>query len=102
MGETVSLFAPSFNGSVQVEARPDRTSSDAGALAAREVLERSGVMDWLSAELADARNPMLVQHTLSSQLRTIILQRVQGWIDQSDTDALRHVTARTRTFLSRS
>jgi len=89
VGETVSLFAPSFNGSVQVEARPDRTSSDAGALAAREVLERSGVIDWLGSQLIDPRNPLLIQHSLSSQLRTIILQRVQGWIDQSDTDALR-------------
>ena len=89
MGETVSLFAPSFNGSVQVETRPDRTSSDAGALAGREVLERSGVIDWLGDHLIDHRNPLLIQHSLSSQLRTIILQRVQGWIDQADTDDLR-------------
>ena len=75
MGETVSSFQPSFNGSVQVESRPDRTSSDAGALAAREVLERSGVNDWLGDRLIDDRNPLLIQHTLSSQLRTIILQR---------------------------
>jgi len=48
-GETVSLFKLSFNRAFEVEVRPDRTSSDAGALAAREVLEGSGVMDWLSA-----------------------------------------------------
>ena len=89
MGETVALFAPSFNGSVQVEARPERTSSDAGALAAREALERSGVIAWLGRKLVDPRNPLLIQHSLSSQLRTIIVQRVQGWIDQSDTDDLR-------------
>lgn len=89
MGETVSSFQPSFNGSVQIESRPDRTSSDTGALAAREALERSGVIDWLGDHLTDHRNPLLIQHTLSSQLRTIILQRVQGWIDQSDTDDLR-------------
>lgn len=89
VGETVSSFKPSFNGSVQVESRPERISSDAGALVAREVLERSGVIDWLAGQLIDHRNPLLIQHTLSSQLRTIILQRVQGWIDQADTDALR-------------
>jgi len=89
VGETVSLFGPTFNGSVRIEARPERISSDAGALAAREVLERSGVIDWLSRHLLDPRNPLLIQHTLGSQLRTIILQRSQGWIDQSDTDTLR-------------
>ena len=42
---TVSLFTPNFNGSVLVESRLDRTSSEVGAVATREPLERSAVVD---------------------------------------------------------
>lgn len=44
-GEKVSSFKPSFNGSIEVESCPDQISSDAGALIAREVLERTGMID---------------------------------------------------------
>ena len=89
MGETVSMFSPSFNGSVKVEARPERTSSDGGAVLLREGLERSGVMNWLGGVLEDPRNPNLTVHSLTSQLRSVVLQRAQGWEDQADIDVLR-------------
>ena len=41
MGEEQgTLFSPEYNRSVQVEARPEKLTSDAGALLLREVTER--------------------------------------------------------------
>ena len=42
MGETLSLFEPSINGSVRVEKRSERLSGDAGFLLLREVLDDTG------------------------------------------------------------
>ena len=38
MGETLPLFASSFNASLFVEARPERLTGDAGAILVREVM----------------------------------------------------------------
>lgn len=46
MGETLPLFKTSFNQSVQIESRPDHLTGDAGALVQREIMERTGIIDW--------------------------------------------------------
>jgi hypothetical protein len=89
-GETRRLFTPEFNGSLQIEARPERLSSEAGAILQREVLERLGIIDWLVERLHDPRDPALITHPLSELLRTHILLLGQGWRDQDDADRLRH------------
>jgi DDE family transposase len=89
MGETLPLFAPTFNASVAVEARPERLSSDAGAILLRETLERSGIIDWMIARLHDHRQPHLVTYPLADLLRTVLILFAQGWRDQDDADALR-------------
>src|SRR5512143_3016082 len=89
-GETRRLFTPEFNGSLQIEARPERLSSESGAILQREVLERLGIIDWLVERLHDPRDPALVTHSLSELLRTHILLLGQGWRDQDDADRLRH------------
>ena len=71
MGETLPLFKTSFNQSVQIESRPDHLTGDAGALVQREIMERTGIIDWLSARLHDPRNPDLITYPLSDLLRTI-------------------------------
>ncbi len=73
MGETLPLFPTSFNRSVQIESRPDHLTGDAGALVQREIMERTGVIDWLTARLHDPRNQDLITYPLSDLLRTHLL-----------------------------
>src|SRR5918998_137937 len=89
MGETLPLFATTFNASVSIEARPERLSSDAGAVLLRETLERSGIVGWLTERLVDPRQPHLVTYPLADLLRTMLVLFAQGWRDQDDADALR-------------
>jgi len=89
MGETLTTWSPSCNGSVRVELSGQRTTSDSGALLLREALDNSGVIEALEDNLVDFRNPLRIRHSLASQLRTLVLQRAMGWIDLSDTDTLR-------------
>ncbi|MDL4863832.1 IS1380 family transposase [Halomonas elongata] len=90
MGESVSPWIPSCNGSIRVELDGQRTTSDSGALLLREALDNSGVIEALEDNLVDRRHPLRIRHSLASQLRTLVLQRAMGWIDLSDTDTLRH------------
>lgn len=78
MGDNVSSFRPTFNGTVQVTVGTSHISSKGGALALREALDASRVIDRLDARLQDPRNPLRVVHTLADQLRTLLLQRAQG------------------------
>ena len=55
MGETLSLFQPSFNGSVRVETRTERLSGDAGFVLLRKVLDDTGLIRHLSRRLHDPR-----------------------------------------------
>ena len=47
MGENLSTWTPSCNGSVRVELSGQRTTSDSGALLLREALDNSGVIEAL-------------------------------------------------------
>lgn len=89
MGESLPLFVPQFNRSIRIEARSEQISSDAGALALREIDERLGLTRWLAALLDDPRNPDDVTHPLVELLRTLLLLYGQGWRDQDDATALR-------------
>ena len=90
MGESLSTWTPSCNGAVRFELSGQRTTSDSGALLLREAFDNSGEIEALEDNLLDLRIPLRVRHSLASQLRTLVLQRAMGWIDLSDTDALRH------------
>src|SRR5690554_1818951 len=89
MGESLSTWTPSCNGSIRVEMSGQRTTSDSGALLLREALDNSGVIAALEDHLVDPRDPQRVRHSLASQVRTVVLQRAMGWIDFSDTTTLR-------------
>ena len=78
----------SFNTSVNLSLSNQANSSDAGALLVREALENSQVMNFLADHLTDSRDPVSIVHSLTSQMRTVILQRALGWFDQSDTQVL--------------
>ena len=53
MGESLSTWTPSCNGSVRVELSGQRTTSDSGALLLREALDSSGVIEALGDNLVD-------------------------------------------------
>ncbi len=89
MGEERTLFRAEFNGSLRIEARPERLTSEAGAVVLREVLERLGLTDWLVERLEDPRDPDVVTHPLAELLHTARLLLGQGWRDHDDADALR-------------
>lgn len=90
MGEAKKqLFVPGFNGSIRVEGRPERLTSDAGALLMRETMDRLGVIEWLTERIGDPRNPLLITHPLEELLRTEISLLAQGWRDRDDADYLR-------------
>ncbi len=67
------MFMPSFNRSLVTEARPARLSSDAGAVLLRELLERSGMIPWMVALLAEPHVLDQVTYHLAELLRTILV-----------------------------
>jgi hypothetical protein len=89
MGEDLTLFPLKFNGSIRVEARPEKLSAEAGSLLLREVIERLGITKWLGERLTDPRAPELITHPLEELVRTALVLLGQGWRDQDDADALR-------------
>ena len=90
MGETLQRVTPSFNRSLRIESRTDRLTGDPGAVVLRELLERSGILGWMTARLKDPRSQVDVSHDLASLIRTCVLLSAQGWRDHDDADALRH------------
>jgi hypothetical protein len=90
MGELLQAIIPGFNRSLRVESRADRLTGDPGAVLLREVLERSGIVPWMTARLQDPRSQIDVTHDLASLIRTTVLLAAQGWRDHDDADALRH------------
>ena len=90
MGEARGLLPGlTFNRSVKVECRPERLSSEAGALVVREVLEKTGVARRLAKELSDPRSPEKITHPLFELMMTAVTLLAQGWRDQDDVDPLR-------------
>lgn len=60
MGEALALPRAEFNGSLRIESRPERLTSEAGAILLREVIERLGMSGWLVQRLEDGRDPELI------------------------------------------
>jgi hypothetical protein len=89
MGEDLTLFPLEFNGSLRIEARPERLSSETGSILLREVIEKLGITPWLKTRLEDRRRQELITHPLEELLRTAVILLAQGWRDQDDADALR-------------
>ena len=90
MDEKLTLFRPTFNRSIRIEARPERLTTDPGAVLLREIMERLGIVSWLAKRITDPRHPELVIHPTRKLLYTLILLCAQGWRDQADADLLRY------------
>jgi|TARA_R110000850_G_scaffold134206_9_gene255360 hypothetical protein len=48
----------------------------------------NGLIEALSSQLVDTRDPLLVSFSQVSQLRTVILQRAINWAELNDTAVL--------------
>ena len=100
-GEDVAMFPAEFNGSLRIEARPERLTSEAGAVVLREVIERLGITPWLVERLLDPRHPELITHPMAELINTSLIMLGQGWRDQDDADALRNDAAMRLSVSSR-
>ena len=89
MGGTLPIFSTTFNRCVQVQSRADHLSSDTGALLLRGIMERTGIVEWMTERLVDPRNPHTVSYPLADLLQTNLLLLGQGWRDQDDAERLR-------------
>lgn len=90
MGEEQGiLFSPEYNHAIQVEARPEKLTSDAGVLVMREVMDRLGDSSLFARYLTDPRVPERIKHPQIELLRTTLLLLAQGWSEQSDVGFLR-------------
>ena len=87
--EREQLKGFAFNGSVRVEVRDARLTSNAGALLVREAMERSGLLASLKKKLVDSRNQALITHPLSELVATRLCLLALGHRDQDDADAFR-------------
>jgi len=91
MGEIQgTLFRPDFNRSLEIEARAERLSADAGALLLRDLSDRLGLPGLVRKHLRDPRDPERVTHSLLELFRTQLLLLAHGWRDQADANLLRH------------
>jgi hypothetical protein len=82
-------FCPTFNGSLHVEFRDDRLSTDAGVVLLRELDDLGQLTEWLAAKLHDPRDPDRVVHPAVELLRTRLYLLAQGKKDEDDADTLR-------------
>jgi len=90
MGDkNLPLFRTEFNSYLKVESRPERLSGEAGGVISREIIERLGIVKWLTRRLHDPRDPDLITHPLPELLHTSLLLLAQGFRDQDDADDLR-------------
>jgi len=90
LGETISQTRLAFNGSVRIDAREERLSTNGGALLLREYAERTELLDWLDENLVDARDQEKITHPFRELVATMLLLHAQGWEDQDDADLLRN------------
>ena len=92
--EQEAVIRPTFNGAIRVEARPERLSADAGALMMREVMERTGLIDWIDGRFNDPRQSDQITHSVSELMRT----RCCFWLRVGAAPTMRTTCARIRRF----
>lgn len=78
MGESVSAWSPSCNGSIRIDLDGQRITSDIGALPLREALECSGVIDSLDDHLVDTHDALRISYSLANQLRAVVFSARDG------------------------
>ena len=84
-----TTLRPTFNGSLSIEARPERLSAHAGVLLLRELDQRLGLLGPLADSLHDPRDPSRILHPLVELLRQRVFLIAAGRNHQDDSDQLR-------------
>ena len=82
MGETLSLFRPSFNKPLRIESRPERPIGQPGAVVLRAIMDRTRFIEWMVDRVDDTRQSDRVIYPLADLLRTSLLLLGRGWRDQ--------------------
>jgi len=91
MGEAQgTLFEPEFNRSIKVQSSDQRITSRAGAVLAREIDHRLGLVESLGESIVDPRRPDRVRYTAIELLRERIYALALGDASQDDLDRLAH------------
>ena len=67
-----------FNRSLRVVHRPERLTGDPGAVALREILGRSGIVELMMPQLRDPRHQEDLVHDLASPILTRVLIAAPG------------------------
>ena len=88
-GEKLQRIADGFNRSLYDESRAVRRTGDGGVVVLREILGRSGIIEWMVLQPTDSRRQKDVFQDLASLIRTSVLLAEQAWRDHDDADALR-------------
>lgn len=88
--EKRGFFEATFNQAVKIRSTDHRLTSDAGALLLREADHRLGLIESLSAEFADPRDPRKIRYTLAELLRERIFASSLGYAAADDADRLAH------------
>ncbi len=69
-----------YNHSILVQASTtNHTTSDAGALAMRELMDTTGILPYLVEHLHDPRDPYRTTHSMKDLLLQRLLPTMQGW-----------------------
>ena len=73
-------FRPEFNASLKIKAaKENQITSDAGVLVTREVIEKTGLIPYLTERLHDPRDPCRIKHSLADLLMQQLIQLGQGY-----------------------
>ena len=73
-----SLFEPSFNRSVKVQATDDWITSDAGLILLRDADHRLGITESLARGLCVPRHPDRIRHQIVGLLRERVCSLAKG------------------------
>ncbi len=100
-----TTIRPDFNGSLGIEGRPGRLTSNAGTVLLRELDDRLGVSAALATQLTDSRESSRVKHSLTELLRswiyTMVIDRTHASaVDELSEDAGLRMASSDRRGLS--
>ena len=84
--EMLHTVSVGFNRSFRVDSHVDCLTDDPGTVLFCEMLERIGIVSWMTARLNEPRRKVEVTGDLASLTRTFALLSTQGWRDYDDTD----------------
>ena len=93
MEKAYNNFKLNFNSCIEIRFKDRLISSDTGSLLSREVDDKLGLIESLSAKIEDHREVGKIYHQLTKLLRQRIYSIIQGYRDQNDAARLKDDSA---------